>query len=201
MFEKFLSSNLDSFRQRYEGTYGFYRDENRKRLLTRLDSIDNQRCVFVDAQGVEYRLNPDTQKEIGFEFLPPKSQWYNTERGAMYTQRIAQRQFSRGVTDKNLEIQLLKNGSLSTVRINFANLDAVYNSSISVADAIKNPEISVAVSPQFALSGGLVFLLREEIGEYKQEEKKFSFKLREPQLWRTELTDALAAVGYTAEIA
>jgi hypothetical protein len=85
MFEKFLSQNLESFKQRYEGTFGFYRNEEGKRLLVRLDSITARNCVFKDANGVDYRIRPDSEENIGFEFLPPKSQWYNTVDGAVYT--------------------------------------------------------------------------------------------------------------------
>ena len=79
MFEKFLSANVESFRQRYEGTYGFYRDEKKKRLLVRLDSISPEECVFVNADGIDFRLRVDTSRDIGFEFLPPKSAWRNRE--------------------------------------------------------------------------------------------------------------------------
>ena len=204
MFEKFLSANLDSFRQRYEGTYGFYRDENKKRLLCQLTAIGNSRCVFVDAQGVEYQLNPDTNKDIGFEFLPPKSSWYNTSEGAVWTQRNAQRQFQRGVTGRNLSIKLLHKGRYYDRDVDFKSLSEIYETAKSPKEAMAILEKgkSWAISKQFALDpiSKTVHLMHSNVGTYAQEGKKFIVKLMEPQLWRTELTDALNAVECTTEI-
>lgn len=203
MFEKFLSANVDSFRQRYEGTYGFYRDEKKKRLLVRLDAISPEECLFVNADGIDFRLRVDTARDIGFEFLPPKSAWYNTEAGAVWTQRLAQRQFSRGVTAKNLEISLLTpDRGLSTMRVDFKNLSGIYEKAIppqiAIADLGKK---SVAISSAFALDqAGVVYLFKETIGTYKRQDKRLTFKLNEPKNWRTEITDACTAIGFTAEI-
>jgi hypothetical protein len=204
LFEKFMSTNLESFKQRYEGTYGFYRDEKKKRLLVRLESIVAQECVFVNADGIDFRLRPDTTRDIGFEFLPPKSAWYNTPRGAMWTQRLAQRQFSRGVTGKNLEISLMT-GQFGVLRVDFTTLAEIYERPIAPKDAMKalDEGKSVAISSAFALDPikARVYLFKELIGTFQRsEEKKISFTLYEPLNWKTEITDALTAVGYTAEI-
>jgi hypothetical protein len=203
LFEKFLSANVDSFRQRYEGTYGFYRDEKKKRLLVRLDSISAEECTFVNADGIDFRLRVDTARDIGFEFLPPKSAWYNTEAGAVWTQRLAQRQFSRGVTSKNLEISLLTpDRGLSAMRVDFKTLSSIYERAITPALAIEAlGKKSVAISSAFALDqSGVVYLFKEVIGSYKQQDKRLVFKLNEPKNWRTEISDACMAIDFTAEI-
>jgi hypothetical protein len=202
VFEKFLSGNIESFRQRYEGTFGFYKDESGKRLLVKLVEINPGRCSFVDGAGIAYALYPDSPREVGFEFLPPKSAWYNTQRGAVYTQRYALRQFQRGVTSKTLEMNLLIKGVLHPLRVDFENLSALYEKSILPKDAFKGLDEgrSLAISNQFAFDEGSVLLFRAKIGEYKRDVKTFTIKLDEPDLWRTEITDALSAMGCTASI-
>lgn len=202
MFEKFLSENADNFRQRYEGTYGFYRDGT-KRLLVKLVSISPDQCQFVDGRDVMFSIRPDHPDNIGFEFLPPKAQWYNTKiHGAVHTQRLAHRQFQRGVTSKTLEIMRLKGGALHPIRVDFRNLSAIYEDGMKPDEAFPSLKEggSVAISGQFALGSGIVYLLKEPIGTYIQDGKRFTFKLEEPQLWRTEISDALNLMGCSANI-
>lgn len=201
MFEKFLSANVEAFRQRYEGTYGFYRDENKKRLLVRLESIGTAVCAFVDANGIEYRLNTNSERDIGFEFLPPRSAWYNVEEGAYYTQRLAQRQFSRGVTDRNLGVYYLNKDRMWRKEIDFPTLAALYEGAMTPKEAIgRLGNRSFALSRQFALDRAGVWLLEEKIGTYRKEKDKVFLTLAEPDLWRTELTDAFAAIEHPVEI-
>lgn len=202
MFEKFLSNNVENFAQRYQGTFGFYRDANRNRLLVKLTEVRADRCEFVDANGITFHVRPDASDDIGFEFLPPRSAWYNTDDGAVYTERIAQRQFSRGITSKNINMYVLKMLPLS-VRVDFKTLAAVFSAPDDYKAAVKvlDEGKSFALSPQFALDpAGTVWLYRENIGNFNKKGNNFSFKLNEPQLWKTEITDALAAIGCTAEI-
>lgn len=202
MFEKFLSANVENFRQRYEGTFGFYKDGGKNRLLVKLTGISAQSCDFVDARGVTFSIRPDHPDNVGFEFLPPKSQWYNTKAGATYTQRIAHRQFQRGVTTKTLEAFLLKNGQLAQRQINFPTLSDVYENSMSPKDAVKqlDEDKSFALSGQFAMGSGAILLLKETIGTYSRSGGDFKIKLNEPDLWRVEISDAIKAVGCTADI-
>lgn len=203
MFEKFLSNNVENFAQRYMGTFGFFRDAKRKRLLVKLTDVRNDRCEFVDASGIPFHVVPDASEDVGFEFLPPRSSWYNTDRGAVYTERIAQRQFQRGLSSKNINMFLLK-GILTPIKVDFQNLSAVFEAKEDTKGSLValDKSMSFALSPQFALDpSGVVMLYRDPIGKFTRKDKHFSFTLNEPQLWKTELTDALAAIGCTAEIA
>lgn len=207
MFEKFLSENAESFRQRYEGTYGFFRSENGKRKLVRLTAIRENRCDFEDADGIPYHIAPDTVRNLGFEFLPPKSQWYNTENGAMLTQRVASRQFQRGISPKNVVITAVgRNGVPQPVQVNFINLASIYDrfvpASLAMEDFIHERANGVAISGQFALttSGHAVWLFNDMIGAYKRDKRNFKVTLNEPTLWRTEIADALNRLECTAEI-
>jgi hypothetical protein len=200
MFEKFLSENIENFRQRYEGTFGFYRADGNKRLLVKLTAVSVSTCNFTDASGTTYNVDPDHPDDVGFEFLPPKSQWYNTPEGAVFTQRVASRQFQRGVTSKTLEIHLLRDQALYPMSVNFKNLQPIYESPTTPRDALKKfgPKCSLAISGQFALDRGLVFLLKEPIGGYERDGSAFKFNLVERDLWKTEISDAIVAMGCSA---
>jgi hypothetical protein len=148
-------------------------------------------------------MNPDSPREIGFEFLPPKSMWYNTVEGAVFCQRLAMKQFQRGITGKSLEISVAKKGELLPVKINFPILSNIYEKAVSPKDALPVllKDKSLAISSQFALDQGVVYLFKEIIGKYEYDAKKdFMFKLNEPDLWRTEIGDAVTAMGCTSTI-
>jgi len=205
MFEKFLSANSGDFRQRYEGTYGFYRDEKGTKLLAWLTSITDNVCMFTDARGLEYKLNVDAQKDIGFEFLPPKAGYFNTDKGAMLVQRVAQRQFQRGISGKNISINLLHKGMLIAQRIDFPLIERLYDKALSTKDAKalfeKGGSPSWAVSSQFCLGDTRhVWVLAETIGKYRKEGEKYIVSLNEKCLFRTELTDAFKAIGCPVEV-
>ena len=204
MFEKFLSSNAENFRQRYEGTFGFYRHKD-KRLLVKLTSVSDAVCTFIDAQSVEYKVNADNQSDIGFEFLPPKSKWYNTpDYGALFVQRGAARQWQRGVSQKNVSILTLKNSQLAQMQVSFPVLSNIFEKELEaknvIHDFIRGTRTSLALSSHFALNGGLVYFLSEHIGEYSIVGERFTFRVKDRELVRTELSDAMAAAGCTAEI-
>jgi hypothetical protein len=204
MFEKFTSEHMETFKQRYEGTYGHFRnDEVGRKLLVKLTAIQPARCTFVDAQDIEYRLNPDTERKIGFEFLPPKSAWYNTPKGALFVKRIPARQFHRGVSESNVRIYQLDT-KLGVKAVTFDVLGAIYDDAFDPRTAIlrRKDKEAVALSGQFALdSKGGVYLLTEKIGEAKQGDGKFTFSLDQPELFATELTDACRAINHVAEFA
>lgn len=204
MFEKFLSDNVENFAQRYMGTFGFYRDAERRRMLVKLVDVNNTRCDFVDANGITFHVFPDAAQDVGFEFLPPRSSWYNTKEGAMYTERVAQRQFSRGINAKNTMLYLLRDGAPTPVKVDFKNLSAVFEAPEDTSQFISalDKKQSFALSPQFALDPlGPVWLYREQVGKFSKKGSHFIFSLNEPSLWKTEITDALKAIGCTAEIA
>lgn len=206
MFEKFLSENIDNFRQRYEGTYGFFRNDQGKRMLVRILAIAPDRCDFVGPGDISFHIRPDVKDNIGFEFLPPKSQWYNTEDGAMYVERVAQRQFSRGITSKNILIYKLDRGTPAPTSVGFKNLGMIFDSGVfapkKLLTMLGNSK-AIAVAPSFAFDpSGYIYLFKEAIGNFtKQKDSHFIIKLAEPDIWKTELTDALTSLGYTSEIA
>lgn len=176
MFEKFSSEYSGDFRQRYQGTFGFYNDRDRKNArLVFLTAVGDEDVSFSDERGVSYSLNADVASEKGFEFLPPKSRYYNASdgSGAILVQRIASKQFSRGLCNKNVKIRHLhRNGEHLSLGVTFSTLKKIY-SEISTVEAFRRFQqqgvSSVALSPMFALSDdGQLFVLGEPIGTFKE---------------------------------
>jgi hypothetical protein len=209
MFEKFMSENAADFRQRYEGTYGFYRGEDGKKLLAKLVSIRDT-VSFLDSRGMAYSLRPNETDNIGFEFLPPKSGYHNTPKGTLLVTRVPARQFQRGISGKNVTITLLSEVGLSAVRVDFPMLEAIFLTPLGKEEAFKTFKdggMACSISKQLALlktkGENYVFLYENSIGNFKFDAARnhFSFKLTEPNLWRTEIVDALKGLGCTAEVA
>lgn len=201
MFEKFTSAGARDFQQRYQGTYGFYRDKDKPRLLTKINFVEGI-VSFQDRKGVEYTLNPDRPGDIGFEFLPPKSGFHNTPEGAYYVERRAQRQFQRGISDRNVTLYLMrnqKNGGFRQKSVAFTTLEMIYESNISYTDAWKNftsgKVESVAISPQIALTD-YVFVFAANIGKVEQVDATSArITLTDKDLFRTEISDAFRALN------
>lgn len=204
MFEKFTSQNSETFKQRYEGTFGFFRNEKKGRMLARLDSVGDTTVRFSDERGAEFSLNIDAEKDVGFEFIPPKSNWYNSSDGFTYlVQRVAARQWQRGISAKNILIyRFEKNGALLGQRVDFARLSAIFNKKITPLEAVERmvKNEPLAISNQFALSHGGVYLYDSLVGKYSTQAGTYQIKLDEPDLWRTELNDAFRALSKTVEV-
>ena len=200
MFEKFLSSNSRDFQQRYLGTFGFFMTADKRRILTKLNHISDDAVLFSDRKGVEYRLNVDAGANVGFEFIPPKSNFYNTPNGVYLVQWQAARQFQRGISPKNVTIHLVNpTGLFTQAQVGFDALDAIYNHPVSAKDVARDRIFSgnpVAVSSQFCFVVGAIYLYDSMIGSYTWgKDQSLVIRLKEPDLWRTEISDTLNGLG------
>jgi hypothetical protein len=202
MFEKFLSTGTRDFVQRYEGTFGFYRKEDKSRLLVQLSGIGENSCNFVDAKGINYSLNADTDKDIGFEFLPPKSGYHNTDKGAILVQRTPARQWQRGISHKNTSLQVMTMGFLRAERVDIQNLERIYEKALTITEARRRAKAdgkvtSVAISSQICMDVGVnaLYVLQESIGTFMEKDNVFTVTLNDKNLFRTEVADAFKAMG------
>lgn len=194
MFEKFTSADSNDFRQRYLGTYGFFRREGRQKLLVKIAAIDRV-VSFVDKDGITYTLNPDTPNDIGFEFIPPKAAWHNTPQGAFLVRRVPARQWLRGISPKNTNIGTPWGHG---ARVDFTMLGQLYEDRIAKEKAFADFKAgsgtkTFALSDQFAISthqGGKLLCLDSVIGEYKETNKVAEIQLYDQELWMTEIRDA-----------
>lgn len=135
MFEKFTANGGNTFRQRYEGTFGYYvnRETKTPPLLVQLTNFRNDGNIleFKTIDGVLYTLNINTNREIGFEFAPPTKRWYPSDRfGALLGSRRVARQFSRGLCENNYELRYLQNNERwVSAQITFENVHHILEES------------------------------------------------------------------------
>lgn len=206
MLEKFTRVDAGDFRQRYQGTFGYFR-RGASRQLVRLDRVDTEhsRVTFVDAHGINYELFADSDDaSIGFDFLPPKMAFHNTPSGTYLLRRVPQRQFSRGLSHRNVSIRSVCG---EEIYINFSSLSDIFENPISPKDAFdrawslkpNTQERSFAISPQFAcdFTYGRVFCFHDPIGTVTTTKAPMSsiqlvIKLTDRNLWGNEITDALS---------
>lgn len=203
MFEKFTSSESNDFRQRYMGTYGFFTRKG-NRTLTKLTSITADGSAstveFEDKDKLKYLLKADSKEEgLGFEFLPPKSAYYNTTDGVpLLVTRIPARQYLRGLCDKNTEIRNFS----GNIGISFDSLGKIFGVDVPIMQAmaamkkaIKASDLNagIAVSPQFVVSPIHKFIrcFNQTIGVCSLgEDDVFTVELDSPELWQQDITDA-----------
>lgn len=200
MFEKFLSADAHDFRQRYQGTYGYFTHKE-KRTLCRLDKIstDGPRAYveFSDRAGLKYLLHPDSEEDnTGFEFLPPKSSYFNTKEGVpLLVTRVPARQYLRGICDRNTSIYNMRNKAQP---VDFSTLVKLFEESIGVKDALAvalasdDPSAGVALNQSFAIcvSTYAIKCFNQQIGMFDYKEGLFTVSLDSPELWGQEITDA-----------
>ncbi len=97
--EEFTSNGARDFRQRYQGTYGYFTTDSGKRILVFMASVDEYKTTFVDAAGVEYTAIAD--KGICFEFIPLEKRLFIFEDGLCLASRRPARQWQRGICAAN----------------------------------------------------------------------------------------------------
>jgi hypothetical protein len=132
MFEKFLNNGTNTFRQRYNETFGFWVDNVRKiRKLVKITYIsdNNGHLVFVDDKGVESVLYSDSDEDVGFEFAPPVKSWYpHTTYGAVLGYRVPNQQYRRGIHVDNYSIVTLNSANNKVnLDVSFDNLNQMFN--------------------------------------------------------------------------
>lgn len=210
MFEKFTSADAGDFRQRYQGTFGYFTYKG-KRTLTRLDRINSDGrssyVEFSDREGLKYLLHPDAEDDnTGFEFLPPKSSYYNTTDGVpLLVGRVPARQYLRGICDKNTSVTDLNS---NVYGVDFDTLVKLFETNIAKpVDALslglisKNEARGVAISPQFAVgfATGVLKCFSQPIGMADYDNGVFKVKLDSMELWGQEIKDAFARANLKVE--
>lgn len=206
MFEKFLSGDSGDFRQRYEGTYGFFSDKSKgTRLLCYLERVDldasPRQVIFRDHRDVDFSIRADIQDDIGFEFLPPKSSYYNTATDVFYVERIAARQFKRGICGHNTVIYRLNNLGYRPDRVNFDALSSIFEKQISFEEAAKlfssGKRSAICLSSFLAINNDALYLNREPIGRVGDGKINLT---ESGTLFIAELQEALKNCGLTYAI-
>lgn len=198
MFEKFLSTNVGDFRQRYRGTYGFFIKDKVRQLVQLTDvSQDRRQVSFENKDGTAFLLNVDAEDGIGFEFLPPKSAWHNTVKGPMLVSRVAARQYQRGICSANTSI---RQPGGRNIGVSFASLGPIFDGKeITVAAASRGE--SFALSPHFAVAcdHGALYLFNQNIGTVAKKDDHFVVGLEKESMFMTEIQDAFRRANLKVE--
>ena len=171
MLDQLTATNLNDFIQRYNGTYGWYVD-NDKKLFVRIDHVNKHGVKFSDKSGYQY------ESKLGggvmFEFLPATRGWYNTPDGGVYfITRVPRKQFQRGISADNHHIlELYDKGETLLPVPSYEWQDVIY--SIFSQEAEYKPHVAtfcekggnVALSKQFAINRNAVMFLDKTIGRF-----------------------------------
>ena len=190
MFEKFMTTNIGDFRQRYRGTFGFFHRDNEKTLVC-LENVDTERrtVVFRDIKGNDFTLIVNHDDNIGFSFIAPKAQWHNTQYGPLLVGRIPQKQYRRGICEANTSIV----GASGTIfPVDFVRLNAIFVEPTSFEETLQKLE-AAAISPQFMvnLHTKRIKCMSTNIGSCGRDGKGvFQVKLDDAELFRQEVLDA-----------
>jgi hypothetical protein len=205
MLEKFMTNGANDYRQRYEGTFGFFQTDSKREVLVKLTrvvtDVDNPYIEFVDQNGFNYRLNADQDR--GFTFIPPKSNWYNVEDGAVFVVRKPARQWTRGVCSRNTAIKFLKAGMTLNQAVDFPMLEQIFapKKQITLEQAIKENK-SFALSPDFVACFTTNSLLVAEtyLGKFEIRDGVYYVSLEEKDHWATEIADVFRRNGLKMEL-
>lgn len=195
MFEKFLSTNAGDFRQRYQGTYGFFSRSGKKQLV-RLANVDTEMGVikFVNSTETPFNIRWDAEEDVGFEFISPKPCWHNTKMGPLMVRRIAQRQYQRGISDTNTAISNPGGGHHG---IHFEVLSAIFENPLTIKEAAKSGIF--ALSDQMLVGEKHLWLFNQAIGNVTRDGAAIKVVLNDPAMFITEVNDAFrrAEIGVT----
>jgi hypothetical protein len=213
MFEKFTATTVGDFRQRYEGTYGLFKRGKDSLLvcLTRVrgPSDTNEPFVeFKDSKGVTFKVNiTEENSDIGFEFLPPKSAYYNIEGGTPWLlKRIPAKQYSRGICGKNTSI---RNGRGANLSVDFDSLISIFERAVSPEKAYNPADITdttgtkgVAISPAFAFfwAQKTIMCYEKTIGTIDLVDGELVITLADLPMWGVEVKDALRRANIRGKV-
>jgi len=187
MREVFTSAGRQDFRQRYEGTFGWYANDG-KRLLVSVDRVLDGVMHFSDQNKVQYSANAD--KGVGFEFLPVERGLHNIDSDMVYMYRKVARQYKRGICPDNTVIR-----SFSTwdyIKIKHDVLEKLFTP-VKVEEYINDwrngKRVGVAFSQQFGVFKNNVVVYDNVIGKFDDE----TFKVN--PLFKQEIQDIMKKYG------
>lgn len=175
MKDTLTSANHRDFRQRYEGTFGFFSPDGRSPLLVQLDTVEPSRVNFKDKRGTSYHANVDSG--IPFEFIQVQRRVVNfADDDVIYISRKPARMWRRGLCADNTSITNLK--TMRRAALNFATVESAYQNNITYESAVieflAGNRKNVAVDDKFSIIGGALYLYDTVIGSYADKTVKVS---------------------------
>lgn len=122
--------NARDFIQRYVDTYGWLLRDNGTRKFVHIKQAEEGRLYYeTDGSADFYALQDRGQI---FEFIPVNKGWFNGTDGPVFLNRVPARQWKRGISGSNTEIQKFKNKILINYILNYTELSKVFNDDFNI---------------------------------------------------------------------
>lgn len=194
MLETFQSETSRDFRQRYQGSYGYYTvPETNKRLMVYMEEVGDTYTTFVDENRSVYKANVDTG--VIFEFIPISKKLFTHNDGLYLVQRKPARQWTRGITSSNTSIEVVGVGNGRALSFEF--VEAAFASEpenvLQNVNALENRlRKTVALSNTFGVIGTELYVYAELIGSFIPERKEI---VLDTPIFRQELLDLVQRLG------
>jgi len=157
---------MRDFGPRYQDTYGYLHLPAGKRLVQIISNNDEAVYFRQEDNGFNFHVAIDSALE--FEFLPVNMGFYNTNEGNVYfMQRVAARQWRRGISRNNTAMYHVHQGQFNGTRPSLALLNNIFNS-VQDYHNVQTSQDSFALSRHFAVTGDYLFFYKEQIGTRKE---------------------------------
>jgi hypothetical protein len=203
MLDTLTSHNIRDFNARYNHTWGFLVQDNGLKKLVWVSKVTEERVSFNDSAGNKFFGLVD--KGMMFEFIPITRGLFNVSygpsNGVILLQRVAARQWQRGISANNTRAYILAGGAfiqhpLDTVipKI-FEGGQTNAKLSADMVDHILAKGEGVALSRHFAVMQDKMFFFNIEVGTVK--DKKIT--LTHPTLSQ-EINDMLRRNKYNLQV-
>jgi hypothetical protein len=179
MLDTLTSRNHQDFRQRYQGTFGWFQTPPPERkIFVQVTDVSSDQVTFTDSKNIPYIVYRDSG--YVFEFLPVMKGWFNTKNNLMYLSRIPARQWHRGISSGNTTVEIFNEGRNIAVPCNMASLSQVFEQAISVEDAAKRHNF--ALSRYFAIAGDSLWFQNQRVGAVVEKQIVLWNKIIEQEL-------------------
>ena len=191
MIDSLTRANHGDFNRRYVQTYGWLLNNDKKKLVYVTNS-DDMYVYFRTGGDMEYHAVRDTG--VQFEFIPVNRGWFNTydSSNVYYLQRVPARQWKRGISSGNTQIQHWVDGrGLMPIKMSYEILEKIFNVGFDPhipKDPMKTP---VALSKDFAILGENIYFNDQVVGVRKE-----NVLLLHTDLVQQELSDLINRRGY-----
>jgi hypothetical protein len=171
MIATFESKGWRDFAQRYATTYGWYHTDSGKKVLVRVDEVNERTVQFVDKDEMRYSAVCD--KGNIFEFIPAERGVHNLSNGdVVIAERIAARQWKRGLCRDNTSfISLSGQGRID---FTFEVIEEIFSPKPYLAELdsfIEGKRDCVALNPFISFIKHRVFVYDRHEGNLSKKDK------------------------------
>lgn len=189
MLETFQSDHSRDFRQRYAGSFGYYKDDNKRKIFVLISNVGDLEVSFVDEKENVYSARADSG--IEFEFIPVKKKLFVHRDELLYIRRRPARMWARGINPQNTEVSNVLVGKDQT--LNFAKVVAYLKTCVDVKLNIQKLEeknvSAVVLSDLFGTTNGSLYLYDKVVGDFRPDTREIV--VTEP-LFHQEIEDLVA---------